>query len=159
MIRSHAGRRAGRCTAAAEGGGFSHRLCGLIPDRDEEHPLSISNESTREEVRDWARGMYPLEAGVELLIRAGRVYDGAPWVVRESAHRTYIDRDALESHMGMWSGGEQRIARIALSLLGGDPVRLDDDIPGLDRPSLDLVLAALAHANGSHEHSGFVHDA
>ena len=79
-------------------------------------------------------------------------------MVRESTHRTYIDVDVLADSMGVCSGGEQRVARIAASLLGGSPVRLDDDIPGLDRPSLDLVLAALAHANGSHEHSGFARD-
>lgn len=120
--------------------------------------MSVVDEVTQEAVRDWARGMYALEAGVELLIRAGRVFEGAPWVVRESAHRTYIDVSALEEHMGAWSGGEQRLARIAASLLGGNPVDLAEDIPGLDRAGVELVLAAIAHASGSHEHGGFNHD-
>ena len=38
---------------------------------------------------------------------------------------------------------------------GGALVNFGDIIPGLDRDVLDLVLAAIAHAGGSHEHSGF----
>ena len=52
------------------------------------------------------------------------------------------------------SGGEARLLRIAASLLGGDPVLLYEAVPGLDREHVQLVLAAIAHANGSHEHSG-----
>jgi hypothetical protein len=38
---------------------------------------------------------------------------------------------------------------------GGALVHLGDVIPGMDRDVLALVLAAVAHAGGSHEHSGF----
>ncbi len=47
---------------------------------------------------------------------------------------------------------------IACSLIDGSPVDLSDAIPGLDRRGTILVLAAMAHANGSHEHSGITFD-
>ena len=68
--------------------------------------------------------------------------------------RAYVDTEVLLYESGAWSGGEQRVVRIAASLLGGPAVDLSEDVPGLDRENLALVLAALAHANGSHEHSG-----
>jgi len=34
-------------------------------------------------------------------------------------------------------------------------IDLADVVTGIDRENLDLVLAALAHAAGSHEHAGF----
>ena len=49
------------------------------------------------------------------------------------------------------SGGELRVLRLAHSLVAGE---LGATIPSLDRDAMALVLAALAHANGSHEHSG-----
>jgi len=97
--------------------------------------------------------MYSLEAGVELLIRTQRVYENAPWVEYTSADRAYIDTSKLTEHMGAWSGGEQRVARIALSLMSGSPVDLREELAGLDREYLSLVLAAVAHAGGSHEQS------
>lgn len=109
---------------------------------------------THEAVRAWARGMYATEAGVELLIRAGfAVRSGAPWVHSEG-DRAWIDVDELLQAAGAWSGGEQRLVRIAASLLGGPAVDLSEDLPGLDRKFTDLVLAAIAHANGSHEDGG-----
>lgn len=109
--------------------------------------------TTTEAVRAGVKGLYPGEAGVELLIRQGlAIREGAPWIRREGDVAT-IDADDLLKHAGVWSGGEQRVVEIACSLLGGPAVDLSDVITGIDRPSLTLVLAALAHANGSHEHS------
>lgn len=109
-------------------------------------------------VRAWAKGMYPLEAGVELLIRHGiAIYQGAPWI-EDLGDRAYLDVDRLLAHSGAWSGGEQRIVRIAASLLGGPPVDLGNELPGLDREGVELVLAAIAHASGSHEHAVLVAD-
>ncbi|MFT8395936.1 hypothetical protein [Propionibacterium sp.] len=110
-------------------------------------------------IRAWAKGLYAAEAGVELLIRSGRaIYDGAPWITRHGDVAA-IDPDVLVAETGAWSGGEQRLVRIAASLLGGPPVDLAEDIPGLDRHNAALVLAALAHANGSHEDSDMTFDA
>lgn len=67
----------------------------------------------------------------------------------------WIDVDELLRETGAWSGGERRLVRIAASLLGGPAVDLSEDVPGLDRQAAALVLAAIAHANGSHEHSEF----
>ncbi len=111
--------------------------------------------STEEAVRAWAEGLYPTEAGVELLIRAGQIYDGAPWVIADG-DRAWIDVDRLIEHTGGLSGGERRLVDVAASLLSPErPVDLNDAIPGMDRAGVDLVLAAIAHASGSHEHSGF----
>lgn len=106
----------------------------------------------KHQLRAWAAHIYASEAGVELLIRAGLIYERAPWIAREDG-RPYIDTVQLIGCVGVLSGGEQRVARIAASLLGGTPVDLSEDLPGLDRNLARLVLAAVAHANGSHEDS------
>ncbi len=110
-------------------------------------------------LRAWAKGIYPLEAGVELLIRAcgGRFANASlPWVQPgEDPGWWWIDVAAMnESSLAGLSGGEARMVRIAASLLGGSPVNLYDAIPGLDRDHIELLLAAIAHSSGSHEHSG-----
>ena len=104
-------------------------------------------------VRSWARDVPATEAGVELLIRAGRfVYDGAPWI-KWHGDQAAIDVDTLLYEQGLWSSGEQALARIACSLLGGPPVDLRQDVPLLDQARLELVLAAVAHASGSNGQS------
>ncbi len=123
--------------------------------------MSTINEA----VRAWANGIYPTEAGVELLIRDGKsIYEGAPWLAELEAigddrpRMVAVDVDELLAEAGAWSGGEQRLVRIAASLLGGPPVDLAEEVPGLDRPHQVLVLAAIAHAAGSHEGSEFLYD-
>lgn len=109
-------------------------------------------------LRAWAKGSYPLEAAVELLIRAfgGRFAEpGNPWIADAHTGQPWLDVDAMtDDAMGGLSGGELRYLRIARSLAGGEPVRLDGDIPGLDRDRTQLVLAAIAHAAGSHQQPG-----
>ena len=100
---------------------------------------------TADRARAWARGVYATEAGVELLIRSGRLFDGAPWVTIDGG----LDLDALVYASGAWSGGEQRTVRIAASLVGGEPVDLSENLPGLDHDTMILVLAAVAHAAGA----------
>jgi NAD-dependent dihydropyrimidine dehydrogenase PreA subunit len=46
----------------------------------------------------------------------------------------------------------------ALRLADGQPIDLADLTAGLDRPELALLLAALAHAAGSHEHREVLRD-
>jgi ABC-type transport system involved in cytochrome bd biosynthesis fused ATPase/permease subunit len=54
------------------------------------------------------------------------------------------------------SGGERRILAMVAALIGETPVDVVDVVTGLDRANLHLVLAALAHAAGSHEHADVV---
>ena len=108
-------------------------------------------------LRAWAKGIYPTEAAVELLIRSGLSSGGYPWVQRspDSPDRWWVDAHQINADtIGVYSGGQQRVLRIAAALLGAQPVDLFEDVPGLDREHLALVLAAIAHAGGSHEHSG-----
>jgi len=44
------------------------------------------------------------------------------------------------------------VLRVAVSLADGRPVDLADVAVALDRRTLGLVLAAVAHAAGSHDH-------
>lgn len=112
--------------------------------------MEVTPEQLRDGLRAWARGSSTTEAAVELLIRHRRaVHVRAPWLISTEEGSWSIDVDALRWHAGAWSGGEQRVVRIACSLLGGEPVRLDDDISALGRPEMDLVLAALSHAAGA----------
>ena len=48
------------------------------------------------------------------------------------------------------SSSQLRLLRAAASLADGQPVDLGDLAAGLDRDGLTLVLAAVAHAGGSH---------
>lgn len=108
-------------------------------------------------LRAWAKGLYPLEAAVELLVRTadGRFASpGYPWIQPcDQPGWWWLDHEAItEDNLAALSGGEQRILRIVASLAGGSPVNLSACLPGLDRDLMELVLAAMAHANGSHEH-------
>lgn len=109
---------------------------------------------TENALRAWAKGIYPLEAGVELLLRSGFAGPSRPWVQPgETPGRYWIDVDQITPDtIGVYSGGEQRILRIVAALMNGEPVSLYEALPGLDRDNLALVLAAIAHAGGSHEH-------
>jgi hypothetical protein len=48
------------------------------------------------ELRIWARGLYPLEAATELLIRAGFARRHHHWVVREPSGGTDPDTDWID---------------------------------------------------------------
>lgn len=118
--------------------------------------MTTTTTQIEDALRAWAKGIYPTEAGVELLIRTG-LADAGPWCQpnRDDPDRWWIDADRITSDtIGVYSGGQQRVLRIAAALLGGEPSDLGADAPGLDREHLALVLAAIAHAGGSHEHSG-----
>lgn len=110
-----------------------------------------------EALRAWARGLYPLEAATELLVRGcgGRLAaTGQAWVHVEDRGRAWIDFDELTKQLaagGPWSGGERRLLALAASL-GADGGLLNNNLAGLDRDNLALMLAAVSHAGGSHEH-------
>jgi ABC-type transport system involved in cytochrome bd biosynthesis fused ATPase/permease subunit len=79
-----------------------------------------------------------------------------PVVVSEPGGRVWIDVDALSDGTGALSGGERRLLAMVAALLEETPVDVVDVVTGLDRANLHLVLAALAHAAGSHEHAEVV---
>ena len=116
-----------------------------------------TNDQVTESLRQWARGIYPIEAAVELVSRfaAGRFASADwPWIERRGAHRYVLDADQItEDSTAALSGGEARVLRIVASLAGATDSRMSlyDDVAGLDRATLDLVLAAIAHAGGSHD--------
>ena len=105
---------------------------------------------------------YPTEAATELLLKAfgGKfAAPGNPWVHTSTEPegpgqvRAWIDFAAIPEEVGPLSGGERRFLMLAASLAEDVPVVLGDLVSGLDRENLDLVLAAIAHAGGSHQHS------
>ncbi len=108
-------------------------------------------------LRNWARGSHRDEAGVEFLIRAfGGRFAGAgyPWIRSGDHGEWWVEWETITGDaIGALSGGEQRLLRLVASIGGGRPVNLADALAGLDRGVLQLVLAAIAHAAGSHEHS------
>jgi hypothetical protein len=115
-----------------------------------------------DDLRAWAKGSYTTEAATELLLRAfGGRYSapGNPWVHAKTTtpegytEGPWIDFESIPEDVGVLSGGERRFLLLAASLAENVPVVLGDVVPGLDRGNLDLVLAAIAHAGGSHQHS------
>lgn len=121
--------------------------------------MSVSDQTAahHQALRDWARGSYPLEAATELLIRVqgGRwARTDQMWVRVEPNGQVWVDFAELVDQLvagGPWSGGERRILALAAAL-GADDGLLNDALPGLDRDNVALVLAAVSHAAGSHEH-------
>ena len=114
--------------------------------------MDEQDETPSEMLRSWARGSNPLSAGTELLIRSGFAQSWRPWVRWDESSLSYwIAFAVIPELIGGMSGGEKRILMIASSLAADTPIVLNDEIPGLDRDRLQLVLAALAHAAGFHE--------
>lgn len=104
--------------------------------------------------------MYTLTAAAELLIHCGPPLLTGPWVEHDpEAGRYWFNADAAAEEGGYLSGGERRMLGIAAALASDDhPVALGDVVSGQDREHLELVLAAVAHAAGSHEHSSPVYE-
>ena len=107
-------------------------------------------------LREWARGGYATEAAVELLVRSfgGRFASpGEPWI-RHRPHGYWLDVDALTNLTGSLSCGERRVLAVVAALASSGPLtELTDILAGVDRRHLHLILAALAHSGGSHEHT------
>lgn len=117
--------------------------------------------TTIEALRAWAAGSCPDAAAGELLTRAfsGRfAATGRPWIAADADGHERLDADSLRVASAL-SGGEHRILTLVAALVDGQPVEIVDFVSGLDRHHLDLVLAALAHAAGSHEHTAMTLDA
>jgi hypothetical protein len=112
-------------------------------------------------VRAAASGLYPLEAACELLISTG-------WLHRDDFTRlihtgTSITDGVTELAQIDWqaaitsrstgqlpySGGEDRILRLAASIADGIPVNLNYALSGLDKTNINLVIRAVRHANGT----------
>lgn len=112
-------------------------------------------ERRAEGLRAWAKGMTTLVGAAELLIRCGPPLLTGPWVEYDDGRDRYWFNTETAADSGGWlSGGERRVLDIATSLVDDEkPVALGDAIAGLDRKHLALVLAAIAHAAGSHEHT------
>jgi hypothetical protein len=113
-----------------------------------------------DDLRSWAKGTYTYEAATELLLRAfGGRFAGAgrPWIRFDGdTGKPWIDFAVIPVFVEGISGGERGFLMLAASLAENVPVVLGDVVSGLDRGNLELVLAALAHAGGSHEHSDFL---
>jgi hypothetical protein len=113
-------------------------------------------------LRACARGLYPLEAAVGLLI------SHACWLGREDFRDHFIHTgisitdgvtamaeidwqaaiSALDARHLPCSGGEERILRLAASLASGTPVSLRDTLTGIDHRNIELVITAILHAWG-----------
>lgn len=112
-------------------------------------------------LRAHACGLYPAEAGVELLLSHGSFLHRSDFhdrFVRYATDSTTPMADidwqaaitALNTGHLPCSGGEQRMLRIAASLTRGIPVDLHDCLTGLDHNNIQLVVTSVLHASGQH---------
>lgn len=120
------------------------------------------------QLRAWARGIYPDEAGVELLIGHAVFLHRADFTSRfittpassDGTPLAVIDWPAVIAALDgslPCSGGENRMLRLAASLAAGIPVSLRDTLTGIDGRGTQLVVQAVLHASGHRPPSGF-HD-
>ena len=106
-----------------------------------------------------AAGLYPLEAGTELLISNGTFLHRGDFTARFITCGTSggtpmaaIDWDAAITALASGglpcSGGERRILQLSASLAAGTPVSLRDTITGLDNTNTARLITAIRHATG-----------
>ncbi len=117
--------------------------------------------AVHEDLRAWAKGIHTSGAAVELLIRGfgGRfAAPSNPWIQPREHIGHWADLEAIPGNIRALSSGERAYLLITASIgLGGSDgpvINLSDTIPALDPEQLTLVLAGIAHANGSHQSSG-----
>ena len=104
-------------------------------------------------------GLYPLEAGTELLIGNGTFLHRDDFTSRfitcgtsDGTPMAAIDWDAaitaLNSGDLPCSGGESRILQLSASLAAGTPVSLRDTVTSLDHDNTARLITAIRHATG-----------
>ncbi|WIE81095.1 hypothetical protein [Curtobacterium sp. MCSS17_016] len=106
-------------------------------------------------IRAWAKGIYPTEAAVELLIRTGLATDDADFYGDTNSAFIEVRADKIIDRARSYSHSQEQILRLVASLLGEQNVNLKDAFRGLDRTNLQLALAAISHAAGAHEMTGW----
>ena len=116
-------------------------------------------------LRACAAGLYPLEAGVALLIANGTFLHRGDFTSRFIDHGTSngtamaaIDWDtaitALRAGELPCSGGERRVLLLSASLADGIPVDLRDAATGLDDRNIQRLVTAILHASGKRPEPG-----
>ncbi len=117
-----------------------------------------TDDVLHERLRAWARGIYPLEAATELLIRTGFAKARNPGVRHEPSdgtgpERFWIDFETIAEHIGAMSSGEQRLLLFAASLSDqpGAPAVVIGDVVSVDPGRLTLLAAAITHAGGNRD--------
>ena len=116
-------------------------------------------------LRACAAGLYPLEAGTELLIENGTFLRRDDFTTGFIEHGTSdgnpmaaINWDAAITALANGnlpcSGGERRILQLAASLAAGTPVSLRDTVTGLDDHNIARLLTAIWHAGGQSHQNG-----
>ena len=115
-------------------------------------------------LRAWAHGIYPDEAGVELLIGHAAFLDRADFASRfitipgDGDGLAVIDWRAAIAALDdslPCSGSENRMLRLAASLADGTPVNLRETLTGLDDRNIQLVITAVLHTSGRRTPSRF----
>jgi hypothetical protein len=106
-------------------------------------------------IRSWAKGIYPTEAAVELLIRTGLATDDAGFYGDTDGPFIELRADKIIDRARSYSHSQEKILRLVISLLGEQDINLNDAFRGLDRTNLQLALAAISHAAGAHEMTGW----
>jgi hypothetical protein len=110
-------------------------------------------------LRACAAGLYPLEAGTELLISNGTFLRRPDFTTRfitcgtsDGTPMAAIDWDAaitaLDTGGLPCSGGERHILQLSASLAAGTPVSLRDTVTGLDQDNTARLITAIRHATG-----------
>ena len=115
------------------------------------HRNDATTSAHNNALRAWAYGLLPLEAATEMLIRAGYAQTARIWIKLSDDGQPWIDFASIPNELGGLSGGQRRFLLIAASLGAYDTpiaVSLRDELTGLDREHLQLVLAAIAHTGG-----------
>jgi hypothetical protein len=121
-------------------------------------------------LRACAAGIYPLEAGVALLISNGTFIRRPDFTSRFITTGTSIsngttlmadiDWDAAITALNAGelpcSGGERRVLQLSASLAGGIPVDLRDAVTSLDDGNVTRLVTAILHGAGKRpENSGY----
>jgi hypothetical protein len=101
----------------------------------------------------WARGLLDLEAAIDFLLKCTMSRRLIPLFAERDlgTGRIWVDADAAKARVevGGLSGGEGRIARIVLELLGvKTPVPLGDLATGIGDRDAALLMEAIAHCAG-----------
>ena len=116
----------------------------------------------RAALRACACGLYAAEASVELMISHGSLLDRSDFRDRFIRFGTSITDGttqmaevdwpaaitALDTGQLSYSGGEQRMLRLAASLADGIPVDLRQALTGLDNRNIKIITTAILHTSG-----------